>query len=288
MLELITAIALDLIFGEPPSKFHPVVWFGKIIAKIDKAYKRRKPLIDFTAGVFCTLVVLAFAFVLSITPSIIPFPFNFLVEVYLLKSSFAIKSLHQHVKATVCESVEDQRKAVSLIVSRDVSKLDRPHLNSASIESLAENIVDSVIAPIFYYLLFGLSGALIYRAVNTLDAMIGYRNDRYEFFGKFPARLDDILNFIPARITVLLFLPLNPKKVWRYYRLAKFKINGDKPIACMSAVLGVWLEKKGVYRFNGRNPELEDVKRALRIFWIVVMEFVVISVLLVIVESKIK
>jgi len=288
MLELITAIALDLIFGEPPSRFHPVVWFGKIIAKIDKAYKRRKPLIDFTAGVFCTLVVLAFAFVLSITPTLLPFPFNFLVEVYLLKSSFAIKSLHQHVKATVCESVEDQRKAVSLIVSRDVSKLNRPHLNSASIESLAENIVDSVIAPIFYYLLFGLSGALIYRAVNTLDAMIGYRNDRYEFFGKFPARLDDILNFIPARITVLLFLPLNPKRVWRYYRLAKFKINGDKPIACMSAVLGVWLEKKGVYRFNGRNPELEDVKRALRIFWIVVMEFVVISVLLVIVESKIK
>ncbi|WP_457550586.1 adenosylcobinamide-phosphate synthase CbiB [Archaeoglobus sp.] len=270
MFELITAVALDVIFGEPPSKFHPVVLFGRIIAKIDKAYKRRKPLIDFIAGVFCTSIVLTFALFLSVVPILLPFPFNFLVEVYLLKSSFAIKSLYKHVEATICDDVERQRKAVSLIVSRNVSNLDRHHLNSASIESLAENIVDSVVAPIFYYLLFGLRGALIYRAVNTLDAMVGYRNDRYEFFGKFPARLDDILNFIPSRIAVLLFLPLNPKKVWRYYKLANFKINGDKPIACMSAVLGVWLEKKNAYRFEGRNPELEDVKRALWIYVFVV------------------
>ncbi len=270
MIELTLAIAFDLLFGEPPSVVHPVVWFGKITAKIDRAYKRRNPLTDFLAGFVCTTVVLIFAFIISLVPRFLPSPFNLIAEVYLLKSSFAIKSLHQHVKATICKDIEKQRRAVGLIVSRDVSKLDRHHLISASIESLAENIVDSVIAPIFYYMLFGLSGALIYRAVNTLDAMVGYRNERYEFFGKFSARLDDILNFIPSRIVVLFFIPLNPKKVWRYYKLANFKINGDKPIACMSAVLGVWLEKKGVYRFEGRNPRLEDIERALKVYVFVV------------------
>ncbi|ADB57372.1 adenosylcobinamide-phosphate synthase CbiB [Archaeoglobus profundus] len=273
MIELVLAIAFDLLFGEPPNRVHPVVWFGKITAKIDRAYKRRNPLTDFLAGIVCTTVVLFFALVLSFIPRFLPFPFNLIAEVYLLKSSFAIKSLYQHVKATICEDVEEMRRAVSLIVSRDVSKLDRHHLISASIESLAENIVDSVISPIFYYMLFGLSGALIYRAINTLDAMIGYRNEKYEYFGKFSARLDDILNFIPARITVLLFLPLKPKRVWQYCRLAKFKINSDKPIACMSAVLSVWIEKEGVYRFEGRNPRLEDVKKALKVYCLIVAIF---------------
>jgi len=203
--------------------------------------------------------------------------FAIAVSVYLLKSSFAIKSLARHVKDTIREDIEEQRKYVGLIVSRDVKSLDRPHLNSATIESLAENTVDSIVAPLFYYLIFGLSGALIYRAVNTLDAMIGYRNERYEFFGKFAARLDDITNFIPARLTVLLFLPLGPRKVLSHYKKAKFKINGDKPIAAMSAVLGVWLEKEGVYRFDGRTPELGDIKQALRVYWIVVVEWILIS-----------
>jgi len=160
-----------------------------------------------------------------------------------------------------------------MIVSRNVETLDEAHLNSASIESLAENLNDSVVAPLFYFLLFGLPGALLYRAVNTLDAMLGYRNDRHEFFGKFSARLDDVLNFIPARLTVLLYLPLN-LKVLKHYRLAKFKINSDKPISAMSAVLGVWLEKPGVYRFPGREPKNGDIRKALKVYWFVVAEWV--------------
>lgn len=163
-----------------------------------------------------------------------------------------------------------------MIVSRDTKSLDEPHLNSAAIESLSENINDSVIAPLFYYLIFGLPGAVVYRAVNTLDAMIGYRNEKYEYFGKFAARLDDLLNFVPARITVLLFLSLGGRKVIRYYRMAKYKINSDKPIAAMSAVLGVWLEKPNYYKFPGRRPENEDIKRALKVYWIIVVEFLLI------------
>jgi adenosylcobinamide-phosphate synthase len=110
--------------------------------------------------------------------------------------------------------------------------------------------------------------------------MLCYRNERYEFFGKFSARLDDALNFIPARLTVLLYLPLSGRKVLEYYRMARFKINSDKPIAAMSAVLGVWLEKPGVYSFPGERPKNDDIKRALRVYWIVVTEWVVITSIL--------
>jgi len=274
------ALLWDLALGEPPAKLHPVVWFGGIAGLIDSRYKRRSPVRDFLVGTATALIVLVFALSLSILPSLSPYPLNYALAVYLLKSSFAIRSLHEHIARTITDDIEEKRKAVSMIVSRDVSKLDEAHLNSAAIESLAENLNDSVVAPLFYFLLFGLPGALVYRAVNTLDAMLGYRNERYEYFGKFSARLDDVLNFIPARLTVLLYLPLGGRKVFSYYRLARFKINSDKPMAVMSAVLGVWLEKPGVYRFPGRAPTDEDIKRALRVYWIVVAEWVVIVSLL--------
>ncbi|WP_297465407.1 adenosylcobinamide-phosphate synthase CbiB [Thermococcus sp.] len=274
------ALLWDLALGEPPAKLHPVVWFGGIAGLIDSRYKRRSPVRDFLVGTATALIVLVFALLLSILPSLAPYPLNYALAVYLLKSSFAIRSLHEHIARTVTDDIDEKRKSVSMIVSRDVSKLDEAHLNSAAIESLAENLNDSVIAPLFYFLLFGLPGALIYRAVNTLDAMLGYRNERYEYFGKFSARLDDALNFIPARLTVLLYLPLGGRKVSRYYRLARFKINSDKPMAVMSAVLGVWLEKPGVYRFPGKAPENEDIKRALKVYWLVVAEWLVIVSLL--------
>ncbi|ALM74598.1 adenosylcobinamide-phosphate synthase CbiB [Thermococcus barophilus] len=270
----ILAIVWDLTLGEPPVLLHPTVWFGRLIGFFDKHYKRRSPALDFVAGTFASLFVIAVAFALSRLPGFLPKWLCFALSVYLLKSSFAIKSLAQHVRNTIREDIEEQRKYVSWIVSREVSKLDRAHLNSAAIESLAENITDSVVAPLFYYLIFGLSGALIYRAVNTLDAMIGYKNERYLYFGRFAARLDDLLNFIPARITVLLFLPFNPGKVIQYWRKARFKLNSDKPIAAMSAILGVWLEKKGVYRFEGKEPRLEDIGKALRVYWAVVEEWI--------------
>ncbi|NJE61270.1 adenosylcobinamide-phosphate synthase CbiB [Thermococcus sp. 21S7] len=272
------ALLWDILLGEPPVKLHPVVWFGRIAGFLDGRWKRRGPLPDFLAGTLTALAVIGFALTLSLLPSYLPFPLDYVLAVYLLKSSFAIRSLHEHVAKTLTGDIEEKRKAVSMIVSRDVRSLDGTHLNSAAIESLAENLNDSVVAPLFYFLLFGLPGALLYRAVNTLDAMLGYRNERYEFFGKFSARLDDVLNFIPARLTVLLYLPFGGRKVLKHYRLARFKINSDKPIAAMSAVLGVWLEKPGVYQFPGRAPENDDIRRALRIYWFVVAEWVAITI----------
>ncbi|NJE42115.1 adenosylcobinamide-phosphate synthase CbiB [Thermococcus sp. GR6] len=282
LVTFVVALLWDFLLGEPPALVHPTVWFGRLIGLFDGIYRRRSSILDFLAGTFASLFVITFAFTLSQFPGLVPRWLGFALAVYLFKSSFAIKSLAQHVENTVRDDIEEQRKYVGWIVSRDVSKLDRAHLNSAAIESLAENITDSIVAPLFYYLLFGLPGALVYRAVNTLDAMIGYRDERHEYFGKFAARLDDLLNFIPARITVLLFLPLSPRKVLEYWGKAKFKINADKPIAAMSAVLGVWLEKEGVYRFEGREPMFDDIKKALRVYRIVVGEWVLICLILLI------
>ncbi|WP_456365868.1 adenosylcobinamide-phosphate synthase CbiB [Thermococcus sp.] len=279
------ALLWDLLLGEPPAMLHPVVWFGRIVGLVDSHYKRRSPALNFLAGAVTAFLVVTFAFLLSILPFFAPFPLSYALAVYLLKSSFAVRSLHEHVARTMTEDPEEKRRAVSMIVSRDVGELDNSHLNSASIESLAENLNDSVVAPLFYFLLFGLPGALTYRAVNTLDAMLGYRNETYEYFGKFSARLDDALNFIPARLTVLLYLPLGAGKVLHHYRLAKFKINSDKPIAVMSAVLGVWLEKPGFYRFPGRTPENEDIKRALRVYWVIVAEWIIIVSILLATEA---
>ncbi len=279
MIEMLMALLMDVIIGEYPNGLHPVVWMGKLIELIDGSYRRRSPTLDFLAGTACFLLTVSFALLLSKIPELLPFPLNLILEVYLLKSTFSIRSLYDHVRRTVRDDVEEMRRYVGLIVSRDVSKLDREHLISASIESLAENTVDSVISPLFYYALFGLSGAMVYRAINTLDAMVGYKDERYLHFGKLSARMDDILNFVPARISVLLFFPFNPKRVWRYYRMARFKINGDKPIACMSAILGVWLEKRNHYRFDGRKPTLKDVERALSVYSIVVAVYVTILIL---------
>ncbi|WP_258084392.1 adenosylcobinamide-phosphate synthase CbiB [Thermococcus thermotolerans] len=274
------ALLWDLLLGEPPAKVHPVVWFGRLADLFEGRWRRRDPSLDFLAGTSTAVLVIITALLLSLLPSYLPFPLDYALGVYILKSSFAIRSLYEHVARTITGNIEEKRKAVSMIVSRDVKALDEAHLNSAAIESLAENLNDSVIAPLFYFLLFGLSGALIYRAVNTLDAMLGYRNERYEYFGKFSARLDDVLNFIPARLTVLLYLPFGGRNVLSHYRLARFKLNSDKPISAMSAVLGVWLEKPGLYRFPGREPGNEDIGRALKIYRVVVAEWLVIVSLL--------
>jgi len=280
LMVFILALAWDLIFGEPPVKLHPVVWFGRIAGFLDGRWKRKGSLLDFLVGILTALAVIAFALGLSLLPFYLPFPLNYALAIYLLKSSFAMRSLHEHVARTIMNDIEEKRKTVSMIVSRNTKGLDEAHLNSAAIESLAENLNDSVIAPLFYFLLFGLPGALLYRAVNTLDAMLGYRSERYEFFGKFSARLDDVLNFIPARLTVLLYIPIGGWKVLHHYHLARFKINSDKPMVAMSAVLGVWLEKLDVYCFPGRTPENEDIQRALKVYWFVVAEWVGIVLLL--------
>jgi adenosylcobinamide-phosphate synthase len=204
---------------------------------------------------------------------------NFIVSVFFLKASFALTALgkagFQVARALEAGNVGAGRAALRSLCSRDPSDLDREELVAATVESLAENASDSFVAPLLYYAIFGVPGAIAYRAINTLDAMIGYRG-RYEWLGKFAARLDDVANWIPARLTAALLLTggaivrADVRGGWRVMRRDGGKTpspNAGWPMAAMAGMLGVVLEKQGVYRLGDgdgpRTPEL--IGRAWRI-----------------------
>jgi adenosylcobinamide-phosphate synthase len=260
---LVTAVILDLIIGEPPSKIHPTTWFGKVIGFLDQKWRRRNPKADILAGSLSLILVLIFALLLASTPTLLFFPLNYIIASYLLFSSFSIRSMVEHARACVNDKILPEK--VQLIVSRDTSKLNQPQLSSAVIESLAENFVDGVLAPLLYFSVFGIHGAVVYRAINVCDAMIGYRDARYEYFGKAAAKLDDILNFIPARFSVLLFSIFKPECFLVYRQ--KVKLNGHAIVA-MAKILEVRLEKPSSYVINaGKEPEAADIERGIAVYW---------------------
>lgn len=266
-MSFLIALLLDLFFGEPHNSVHPVVWIGKLTTFLDARLPRTIPAGLFTVLIVCTAGLLA-ALGISYTGI-----FMFLILPYILKSTFSITSLYTHVKRCDTDNIDELRKAASMIVSRDTASLEKEELYSAAIESLAENFVDGVLSPLFYYLFFGLPGALVYRCVNTMDAMIGYHSERYEKFGKCAARLDDALNYIPARLSVFIFSLISPVRCLRSaIRYGGIKINGTWSIACISGILNVRLKKTGVYDINPdrRLPVRKELKQALRIYGMVI------------------
>ena len=261
------AVLLDLLFGEPPSKLHPVVWMGKLAGFLDKMYTRRGK-VDIIAGALALLVVASLALGIALAVRLLPVLLSLIAEIYLLFSSISIRSMAEH--ALRCVGQEGvRREEVAMIVSRDVSKLDDARLCSAVIESTAENFVDGLFAPLFYYAILGLPGLMLYKAVNVCDAMLGYRNEKYRYFGMVSARADDVLNFVPARVSAILFILLKPT-TWRCIaRYRKVKLNGGYPMSGMAGLLGVRLEKPGTYSINcGRPPSPGDVIRAVRYYYI--------------------
>jgi adenosylcobinamide-phosphate synthase len=199
-----------------------------------------------------------------------------LVAGILLKSSFALRELGRAALAVVRHLEKGDRESARLalrsLCSRDPSTLTQEELLAGTVESLAENASDSFVAPLFYFVLLGVPGAIGYRAVNTLDAMVGYRG-KLEALGKFAARLDDVANWIPARLTALLFLVVgrlfggNVSQGWRILRRDGGKTpspNGGRPMAAMAGLLGVRLDKAGVYSLGDARHALteEDARRA--------------------------
>ncbi len=256
---LLLALILDFFISEPPALLHPVVWFGRLISLFEKVkFSRRK--VEILYGTFCCLSVISFALILALLP--LPYPASFLWSVYLLFSAISIRSMVNHAKACIINGLD--RKAVQMIVSRNTDELSEEQLCSAVIESVAENYVDGVVAPLFYFSIFGVAGAVIYRAVNTCDAMIGYRKGRYEAFGKFAARLDDLLNYIPARLSLIFFEFLKRGAII-YGLKNNVKLNGCA-ISAISYVLGVKLEKPGHYSLPGKSPDAKDVEGAISAF----------------------
>jgi adenosylcobinamide-phosphate synthase len=199
------------------------------------------------------------------------------VEALALSTLFSIRGLWRAARrverALDAGDLPAARIAVGEdLVSRPTGALDEAHVASATIESLAENLSDSVLAPLAFYLAFGLAGAAVYRAVNTADTMIGYRAGVLEHFGKAAARLDDVLNLVPARLSALAIVAVAPA-AWRALRRDHAKTaspNAGWPMAAMAGALGVTLEKPGAYRLgDGPFPNRADIARARRLVGLV-------------------
>lgn len=271
---LLIAWTLDACFGEPPNVLHPVAWLGRVLGPVGRRLSSWRPLPAFVGG---ALAWLAIASVLgagtrAIEAAIAPWPWvlSALLLALLLKPCFAWRMLRDEVQAVECalaQSLPAGRERIARLVSRDVRSLDETEIRETAIETLAENLNDSVVAPLFWFAVAGLPGAVVYRFANTADAMWGYRG-RFEWAGKFAARADDVLSWLPARLTAWLLWPWLPR--WPLLRAEAARTpspNGGWAMGAMALRLGVRLRKPSVYALNAQapSPQATHMARALRI-----------------------
>ena len=223
LLPLMLAWVMDLWLGDPMQLPHPVVGFGKLIAKGERTWNKGKGRQWKGALMAIALVVGTYvvsACLLGLLPGVLHTLASALLIFYCLAGTTLIREVREVFRA-VDRSLEEGRMQVARIVGRDTSELSAQEVRTAALETLAENLSDGVIAPLFWYALLGVPGMMAYKMVNTLDSMIGYRNERYKDFGCFAARLDDVANYLPARLTALLMVLASGrisliKFVWKY------------------------------------------------------------------------
>jgi adenosylcobinamide-phosphate synthase len=272
------SLLVDRITGDPHSRYHPVAMLGAFIGwwgRPDR-FPASVQKIAGVAGWFLTVTIFALPFFLF--DRFAAWYLVLLIGPILLKTCFAWRSLEEHTRAvidTAGENPERAKERVALMVSRDTGGLSGEQVLSAAYESMAENLVDSIISPLFYFSIFGLAGAAVFRAANTMDAMLGYRDDRRRI-GWWSARADDALNYLPARITGLILLGYF-MAIGRFHqaysamrRDARKRpgINGGIPMAIIAGGVGVKFEKPGVYTIGGGERTLHeggrDVVRAVQ------------------------
>ena len=281
-MALVLAMMLDAIFGEPKWLWdrvpHPAIVMGRVVAKLDAALNNKTR----RAGVLAVVVLVGAALVVGVIMAALP---GIWAEVIVGAMLLAQRSLVQHVQRVADAlrlSVSDGRGAVAMIVGRDVRGMDGPAVARGAIESAAENLSDGVIAPVFWFAVAGLPGLLVYKIVNTADSMIGYRTEKYEAFGWAAAKFDDVLNWIPARLTALLIWTVAEQKAsWRDIiddAALHRSPNAGWPEAAMAPALGVSLSGPRSYDgahedFPWVNPDgrkdagPNDVDRAIGLLW---------------------
>jgi len=270
---LILALAVDRLIGDPHSAYHPVALLGRFIGWWGRP-ALYSPSIQRMAGtLFWLVTVCIFALPFFLFGKYAPWLAFLIGAPFLLKCCFAWRSLEEHalgVVAALDNGVDAGRERVKLMVSRDTSRLSPGHIRSAAYESMTENLTDSIISPLFYFALLslfgiGLVGAAVFRAVNTMDAMLGYRDDRARL-GWCSARMDDILNYIPARITTFFLLAYfftkgTATRSWRIMRRDGKKrpgFNGGIVMAAMAGGCGIRFDKPGIYTIGDEERSLEE------------------------------
>ena len=276
---LLIALAVDRWLGEPPARLHPVVWMGNYLSwATGRLMPNSSPAIRdlksfwLAAAFWCAGAAMVLVITCAVQWAALQLPWYAALVILglALKPMLAWAMLRSEVtavEAALGESLDAGRQRLAMLVSRDTANLTESEVRESAIESLAENLNDSVVAPIFWFVLFGLPGAAVYRFANTADAMWGYRGLRngvnWEWAGKWAARADDVLSWLPARITGLLLALISGG-----IRLQKLDEEARKtpspnsgwPMAAMALALGVRLQKPGVYVLNasGRLTEPKD------------------------------
>jgi len=278
MYPTLTLIAylLDKLFGEFSFIRHPVIIMGDYIKWFEKKFYKNNIFIG--AILTTTLILITWFSITLMSYSVNTLPSYFSLTLSALFASTTIAS--NMLYASVQDIIKNPHH-IKYLVSRDTKELSRSDINKASIETYAENLSDGVIAPLFYMLLFGLEGAFVYKAINTLDSMVGYRNQRYEKFGKISAMVDDVANYLPARITALLIglLMGSSKAFLLFYKYGKKhdSPNAGHPISAMALAIDVKLGgatsyfgkiKDKAHFGEGREQiKINDIKKSLSFQW---------------------
>ena len=297
VLILLLGFLLDLIFGDPHWLYHPVRFIGKMIETGEKLLRPRFPKTpggERAAGTVLAVVVVLLSFLLPLCLlwllGLIHPACAFIAEVFFCYQILAVKSLKTEsmkvYAALKAGNLPDARKALSWIVGRDTENLSEEKVAKAAVETVAENTSDGVVAPLLFLAVGGAPLGFLYKAINTLDSMIGYKNDKYLYFGRFGAKLDDAANFIPARITALLtilsafLLGYDGKaafRIWKRDRLSHTSPNSAQSEAAVAGALGLCLGGDNFYSGKLvhkptigdeiRLAEPEDIKRANRLLY---------------------
>ncbi|HJW19357.1 MAG TPA: cobalamin biosynthesis protein [Candidatus Nitrosotalea sp.] len=305
IIAVMFALALDFLFGDPKNRYHPTVWIGKLIGKSVPYAKSKNPTADKINGIILLVLVIT---MISILITLFSYSLKYLENLgsnglykilimgtsiilvgILLKTTIAIKGMEEHA-SKIMDSLSKNdlngaRVRLSMIVKRDTKNLDKQHVISATLESISENIVDGITGPLFYFSIFGLIGAFVYRSVNTADSMIGYKTEIFQNMGWFAANCDKILNFLPSRLTslVMVFSCIILKEDWRH-SIHIMKRDGPKtespnagyPMATLAGALGIKFEKMEHYVLGDGNSEITErhFKSAISIMKVTTILFV--------------
>ena len=244
ILPLLLGYLLDLIFGDPERLPHPIVWFGKMISwgehRLNRGQHRMAKGAVMSVAYILLMFFVLWGLIRLVPNAILWCVLNTIIIFYCLAGTTLIREV-RNVFLALDESLEAGRKQVARIVGRDTSELTAQEVRTAALETLAENLSDGVIAPLFWLAVLGVPGMVAYKMVNTLDSMIGYRTERYKDFGCWAARIDDIANYIPARLTAVLMViasgkPSLLKFVWRNGR-KHASPNSGYPEAALAGAL---------------------------------------------------
>ena len=244
ILPLLLGYLLDLIFGDPERLPHPIVWFGKMISwgehRLNRGQHRMAKGAVMSVAYILLMFFVLWGLIRLVPNAILWCVLNTIIIFYCLAGTTLIREV-RNVFLALDESLEAGRKQVARIVGRDTSELTAQEVRTAALETLAENLSDGVIAPLFWLAVLGVPGMVAYKMVNTLDSMIGYRTERYKDFGCWAARIDDIANYIPARLTAVLMVIASGKLsllkfVWRNGR-KHASPNSGYPEAALAGAL---------------------------------------------------